>query len=306
MTTGGAALDRPPAAADRYHRLSVTVPGGNLCAGVWEPAPDVEPAGTLLAIHGITANHLSWQWLAAALPGWRVLAPDLRGRGRSMDLPPPYGLAAHTDDLAALLGTAAGDDPVTVLGHSMGGFIALVLADRHPDRVRRLVLVDGGIPVQLPQGVAPADALSAVLRPTVQRLGLEFGSLDDVDDFWRRHPGVGSEWGPELAAYSAYDTVGQEPNLRPATRVQAMTDDSLDIQVGHALPKAMAELRHPATFLRAERGLDDQPPPLFSADWASGCAQQMTGLTVRDIPDSNHFTIIMSHAGSSRIAEELA
>lgn len=305
MTADGA-LPRPPAAADRYRPLSVTVPGGSLYAGVWDPVPDAEPAGTLLAIHGITANHLAWQWLAMALPGWRVIAPDLRGRGHSIELPAPYGLVTHTDDLAALLGEAGVHEPVPVLGHSMGGFISLVLADRHPDLVRRLLLVDGGIPVQLPEGAAPEDALTIVLRPTVQRLGLEFASLDDVDAFWQQHPGLKAEWGPELAAYSAYDIVGSEPHLRPATRVQAMTDDSADIQLGDALPKAMAELRHPATFLRAERGLQNQPPPLFSADWAARCAEQMPGLAIRDIHDSNHFTIIMSREGSARIAEELA
>lgn len=306
MTASDGALPRPPAAAERYRGLSVTVPGGSLYAGVWDPAAGAEPAGTLLAIHGLTANHLAWQWLAVAMPGWRVIAPDLRGRGRSIELPPRYGLAAHADDLAALLSAAAADEAVPVLGHSMGGFIALVLADRHPDRIRRLVLIDGGLAVELPPGVAPGDALTTVLKPTEQRLHRRFASLADVDTFWRQHPGLGAQWGPELAAYSAYDVIGQEPHLRPATRYEAMADDSRDIQLGHALPRANARLRHPALFLRSERGLLDQPPPLFTAEWAARCAEELPGLTIRDIPDTNHFTIIMSHPGSTLIAETLA
>ena len=54
-------------------------------------------------MHGITASHRAWPAVVAALPGVRVVAPDLRGRGRSNSLPGPYGMGAHADDLAAVL-----------------------------------------------------------------------------------------------------------------------------------------------------------------------------------------------------------
>ena len=68
-----------------YRRLSVPVEGGDLTAGCWGP----EDGPIVVAVHGITSNHLSMASLAAALPECRVVAPDLRGRGESRKLPGP-------------------------------------------------------------------------------------------------------------------------------------------------------------------------------------------------------------------------
>lgn len=296
---------RTPAAANRYRLQAVPVRGGDLYVGVWEPESGQEPEGTLLAIHGITANHLAWQWLVEAMPKWRIIAPDLRGRGRSRDLSAPYGLTTHADDLAAVLTGLGVAGPVPVAGHSMGGFVTMVLANHYPDLVSRLVLIDGGIPVELPAGMGPEEALAAVLGPTAARLRVKFASQEAIDAFWQQHPGLARVWGPELAAYAEYDAIGEPPYLHPSTQLQAMADDTRDIQVSAALPQAMAELNHPAIFLRAQRGLQDQPEALFSAPWAAHWAEQLPALIARDIPDSNHFTILMSAEGAAQVAEEL-
>lgn len=297
-------MKRPVAAHERYRPLGVPLRGGTLHVGVWEPRSLI-PKGTLLTIPGITGTHLSWQWLALAMPDWRIIAPDLRGRGRSNGVGEPFGMARHADDLAVVLAAAGASEPVPVIGHSMGGYVAMVLAHRHPDRVRRLLLVDGGIPVQLPEGVRPEDALTAVLGPTAARLSTEFASLDEVDAFWQRHPGLQGQWGPELAAYSEYDLRGEAPHLFPSTRYQAMADDSADIQLGDTLITAMKELAHPALFLRAERGMQNQPGGLFTAEWSAYWAEQLSGLEVRDVPDTNHFSIVMSHPGAAALAAAL-
>ena len=96
----------------------------------------------VLAAHGLTSNHRSWGVVAEALGGAvTLIAPDLRGRGRSNGLPGPFGVAAHADDLAMVL-DHIGADQVVVTGHSMGGFIASMFAVRHAARARELVLVE--------------------------------------------------------------------------------------------------------------------------------------------------------------------
>ena len=121
-----------------YTTYDVTVPGGTLRVGVWEPAgpvatgPDGDPLPAVVLVHGITASHRAWPAVVAALPGRRVIAPDLRGRGRSNRLPGPYGMAAHADDVAAVIRDLA-DGAAVVVGHSMGGFVSLVLTHRHPE-----------------------------------------------------------------------------------------------------------------------------------------------------------------------------
>lgn len=103
----------------------------------------------VLALHGLTGHGRRWEALFTEhLPDVRVIAPDLRGHGRSPALP-PWNLETIVTDLLALL--PAG--PVVVVGHSFGGACALHLAHRHPERVRGLVLLDPAI------GLEPARML---------------------------------------------------------------------------------------------------------------------------------------------------
>ncbi|GGF19638.1 alpha/beta fold hydrolase [Subtercola lobariae] len=107
------------------YRLS-TVPG-SLTVGEWGPAD----APVVLAVHGITASHQAWRTVAALLPEFHLIAPDLRGRGGSRTLPGPFGMARHADDLADVL-DHLGARHATVVGHSMGAFASLIFGLRHP------------------------------------------------------------------------------------------------------------------------------------------------------------------------------
>jgi len=88
----------------------------------------------LLLLHGFGGAAWNFSELAPLLAGRRLLIPDLPGHGRSDPLPAP-SMSAFADVVAALL-----DGPVGVVGHSMGGVVALRLAERHPHLVRGLVL----------------------------------------------------------------------------------------------------------------------------------------------------------------------
>jgi lipase len=95
----------------------------------------------VLALHGLTGHGARWAALAAEqLPDVRILAPDLRGHGRSTSLP-PWTFETVVDDVAGLLD----GEPAVVLGHSFGGAIGIHLARRRPELVRALVLLDPAI-----------------------------------------------------------------------------------------------------------------------------------------------------------------
>ena len=104
------------------------------------------PAGEapLLWIHGLGESGLCFEAIIAhpRLQGRRHLVPDLPGYGRSTPKTPSQSFAAVADHLAAWL-AARGEEPAVVIGHSLGGVLALVLAERHPSRVARVVDVDG-------------------------------------------------------------------------------------------------------------------------------------------------------------------
>ncbi|WP_223691453.1 alpha/beta fold hydrolase [Leifsonia poae] len=216
-----------------FSTFAVPVRGGPLAGGVWHRDARGLP---LLAVHGITANHRSWSLVADALPGTRVIAPDLRGRGRSNTLPGPFGLIDHADDLARLLDGLEVDRAV-VAGHSMGGFVGVRFAERHPDRVASLVLVDGGLPLPPPPGIPPEEAAAAALGPAIERLGMCFASRDDYAQFWRRHPGLGPYWNEAVADYVDYDLTGEEPELHPSAASEAVAANVLELDGSAGMPR---------------------------------------------------------------------
>jgi len=92
----------------------------------------------LLLVHGFGGAAWNFEELAPPLPGRRLLIPALPGHGGSAPLPAP-SLAGFADVLGGLL-DAEGIEQADVFGHSLGGVVALRLAARRPERVRRLVL----------------------------------------------------------------------------------------------------------------------------------------------------------------------
>jgi pimeloyl-ACP methyl ester carboxylesterase len=94
----------------------------------------------LVLIGGLGVNLTYWATTVEALSRRHsILVYDHRGAGRSDASPGPYGIEALADDLLALL-DALEISQAHLLGHSMGGFVALHLAAHHPERVSRLVL----------------------------------------------------------------------------------------------------------------------------------------------------------------------
>ncbi|HMB87579.1 MAG TPA: alpha/beta hydrolase [Methylomirabilota bacterium] len=112
----------------------------------WGPA-DAPP---VVLLHGITGHARVWDHLAARLvPGRRMLALDQRGHGDSDPAPDDdYRVGTMADDVAAFVGSLR-IDRLALLGHSMGGRIAIKYAADHAARLERLVIVDIGPDINL-------------------------------------------------------------------------------------------------------------------------------------------------------------
>ena len=152
-----------------------------------------EIAGTgrpLVLLHGgLGALEMFGPNLAALARGRQVIAVDLQGHGRTADIDRPLSVALMADDIAALvkyLGLASAD----IMGYSLGGGVALQTAIRHPDVVRKLVVVstpfrrDGFYPEILAQQgqVGPAAAEAMKQTPMYQL----YASLAPRPEDWPR------------------------------------------------------------------------------------------------------------------------
>ena len=283
--------------------FTVPVAGGDLLVARWSTDPS---APVVIAPHGITASHTSWPHVAEALADdVTLVAPDLRGRGASASLPGPYGMAAHADDLVAIM-DHLGLDRATVAGHSMGAFVATVAAVRHPNRVKSVVLIDGGIPLPMAEGLDVDQILNAVIGPAMARLSMTFPSREAYHDFWKQHPAFADAgaWNAVTEAYVDYDLTGEEPELRSKVSADAVRADATDTLVDDTATKAIEQLECPATLVWAPRGLMNQTPGLYTEEVVEGLRDRL-GDRFDDVlvDDVNHYTITLLPRGAAVVAD---
>lgn len=284
------------------HELdSLAVTGGDYCVGRWPGSG--EP---ILAVHGITSNHLAWARVVRALNGdFDVYAPDLRGRGNNAGLPPPYGFGAHVDDLLALLDHYELASVVYV-GHSLGAYIGLDLAIAAPERIRGLVLVDGGIALPMREGKRPEDVIKGVLGPALARLDEVYPSRESYHEFWRTHPAFQDTdaFNEDVRAFADYDLVGEPPRLRSGINGDAVSADAYG-PLDPAMVTRIDEVTMPTLLLTAPRGLMNQAQPLLPAAAVAAKDAANANLEVSEITDTNHYSITLG-AGAPRVAAAIA
>lgn len=123
--------------------IRIQLPHIDLAARVYGPE-DGEP---VLALHGWLDNSMSFDLLAPKLQGLRIVAIDMAGHGHSGHRAPGAGYQLWDYALDALMATQQlGWEKFSLLGHSLGGIISVLIAGAVPERIERLALIDGLVP----------------------------------------------------------------------------------------------------------------------------------------------------------------
>lgn len=190
-----------------FHRYDRNVRG--LRYRIRAHGPDAGP--TVFLLHGLLDNGAGFEPLARALPeGWRLVAPDWRGHGDSEAAPGGYWFPDYVADLDALVRQESEREPITLIGHSMGGQAASLYAGLRPDRVRHLICLDSlQVPATSPEHLReryrawldaesepPAPRRYDSLEALAERIGRRYPELAEgavawLADIWSRPDGDG-------------------------------------------------------------------------------------------------------------------
>lgn len=221
---------------------TVTAAGTRLAYRVWG-APEAAP---VLLLHGRCGGGEEWARIAAELAAThRVYAPDLRGH-RLSDWPGGYGFETLRDDARAFL-DALGLERVDVVGHSLGGAVACLLARSDPHRVERVVLEDPAPPFPLspPRPPARRADYDPVLDFDWDMIAATDADLNEPDPAWAAGlPGITAPVlvvGGGPASHVPQERLARMAELIPAGRF-------LTIDAGHLVHR-----ERPAEFLAALR-----------------------------------------------------
>jgi esterase len=104
-----------------------------------------DSSAKLVFLHGIMGQGRNWLSIAKKFSSqFQCLLFDQRGHGQSAQPTSGYGLDDYVEDLKSLLDSLKWHDPIYLIGHSMGGRVALMFANKYPERLEKLVIVDIG------------------------------------------------------------------------------------------------------------------------------------------------------------------
>jgi lipase len=270
---------------------------GEVGLAIWRAGEGPDP---VICLHGITAQHRAFSAVARYLEASRgLVGVDLRGRGDSDKPESGYSLDAHAADVIRVL-DHLGLQSAVLAGHSMGGFVALKTALTFPERIRALVLLDGGWPrVQSkPEEMTEeekqeAAALEEGLARAFERLDMTFESPEAYLDFWFPGQNLTMEDLPrDLADYYLYDLGEVEGGFRPKASRVAAEEDSPSVSSTSPTVEEMRGLACPVALVRATQGFFPGSDPLISDETRDVMAVPLDIRTDIVLEGANHYTML--------------
>jgi pimeloyl-ACP methyl ester carboxylesterase len=255
--------------------------GINIQVAIWEGA-----GKEILCIHGLTANCRFWDCLANALsPRHKLIAMDLRGRGLSDKPSTGYSIDSHCKDVLALMDDLGLERPV-LMGHSLGAFISLVFAAQTPQRVDRLILVDGGGKL----AEAQMAKVFAGIKPSLDRLGKVFHSFEDYLSQMKQAPYL-QPWNPYMDKYFQYEVEEVEGGVRSRVHPKHIEEEAQNLGKVDST-QFYQKVICPTLILRATKGMLSEDDFVLPEDVADRMVREIPNAKRVDVEGVNHYTIL--------------
>ena len=240
----------------------------------------------VISVHGLTANCRCWDVIAPAVaPKHRLLALDLRGRGLSDKPQTGYSEEHHLNDLKCVLDDLELENAI-LMGHSLGGYISMGFAARHPERVAGLILIDAG--GDLSQ--AHWDKVTAAIKPAIDRLEMTFPSVDAFLDLMKQAPFL-QPWSDEIETYFRYDVVEDLGGVRSRIHPRHIREEvSNKRETGAA--QFYSKLKCPVLILRATEGIVTADDILLPDYAVEKMMKDISNARCVDVKGTNHYSIL--------------
>jgi pimeloyl-ACP methyl ester carboxylesterase len=234
-----------------FEEVRLRLPHIELAAHLYGPEDGVP----VIALHGWLDNAASFSRLAPLLPGLRIVALDFAGHGHSEHRPPGAGYAIwdYAHDVLQVA-EQFGWQRFSLLGHSMGAIVSVLLAGAMPERVERLALIDGLIPYTGEAETAP-QKLGEALKAQLALAGKSkpvYPAFDRAVEARMRGVGAVSREAAELLAQRGLMPVPGGYTWRTDSRLTLPSP--LRLTQAHALAFVRG-LQCPATLVMAEQGM---------------------------------------------------
>ncbi|MEO8192753.1 MAG: alpha/beta hydrolase [Gemmatimonadales bacterium] len=243
------------------------------------------PGPAIVLLHGLSANANEFGGLLDEdlADNHRVIAPDLRGRGRTGKPESGYSMGDHAADVIALL-DHLGLDKVVMGGHSFGALLSIFLAANYPARVARVIVIDAAI-------VFHPDT-EKLLKPSLARLARILPSADAYIDEVKGAAHVAGAWDSALEGYYRAELQHNADGTAQSLTSARAVEQALRGVAVEEWASLVGRVCHPVLLLNAGEAYGPPgSPPLVPPEHARATADAFPDCRYVLVP-GNHLTMV--------------
>lgn len=239
---------------------------------------------TIIAIHGLTGNHMQLQYYINALKGdYRVIAVDLKGRGNSVPAETVTGIETHTENIIELIEQLNIKNPI-IMGYSMGAFIAANVASRLK-KIIGIILLDGA--------AISDEHQKNIIEPSLGRLSKEYATPEEyIEEIRNIYGRLGVEWTDHLEEIGRYEIKEVNGICRSKSNERKIRED-LSSFYEYDPKQVFSKISCPIFLVHSNGNIGTNPPLFLKEHYRD------TLVYAKDIykvtSETNHYTLVFEN-----------